>query len=153
MDNIKVVPYKVEHVKSIIKYGLNDKKIELDAKSYENHIDFTVAAMAFTLLASDKPVVCGGVYPLWPGVAEGWVISSRRIFDFSLSAAKAIKKRTDYICINNGVWRLQTAVRADYETGLRFASWLGLQKEGLMKKYGPDGSNYYRMAKIYELHR
>lgn len=153
MDNIKIVPYKVEHVKNIIKYGLNDERIELDAKSYEDQIDFTIPAMAFTLLVNNNPVVSGGVYPLWPGVAEGWVISSRRIFNFNLSAAKAIKKRTDYICINNGVWRLQTAVRADYETGIRFAKWLGLEKEGLMKKYGPDGSNYYRMAKLYELHR
>ena len=153
MVNLEVVPYQTWHVKEIIKYGMNDKRIELDAKSYEDKIDFTVPAMAFTLLGNDKPIVSGGVYPLWTGVAEGWVISSRRIFDFSLSAAKAIKKRTDYICINNGIWRLQTAVRADYETGIRFAKWLGLQKEGLMKKYGPDGSNYYRMAKFYEFSR
>lgn len=150
MANIEVVPYQLWHVKEILKYGMNDDRIELDAKSFEDKIDFTVPAMAFTLLANDLPVVSGGVMPLWNGVAEGWVISSRRIFDFSLSAAKAIKKRTDYICTNNNIWRLQTAVRADYDTGLRFASWLGLQKEGLMKKYGPDGSNYYRMAKIYK---
>ena len=60
MDNIKVVPYKIEHVKRIIKYGLNDKRIELDAKSYEDQIDFTVPAMAFTLLADNNPVVSGG---------------------------------------------------------------------------------------------
>jgi len=149
MDNIEVVPYQVWHVKDILKVGLNDNKIELDAKAFEDKIDFTVPAMAFTLLANNKPVVSGGVMPLWNGVAEGWVISSRKIFDFTLSAAKAIKKRTDYICINNGIWRLQTAVRADYETGVRFAKWLGLEKEGLMKRYGPDGSNYYRMAKLY----
>ena len=149
MDNIEVVPYQVWHVKDILKVGLNDNKIALDAKAFEDKIDFTVPAMAFTLLANNKPVVSGGVMPLWNGVAEGWVISSRKIFDFTLSAAKAIKKRTDYICINNGIWRLQTAVRADYETGVRFAKWLGLEKEGLMKRYGPDGSNYYRMAKLY----
>lgn len=130
---------------------MNDKKIQYDAKSYEDKIDFTQPAMAFTLLVNDYPVVSGGVMPLWRGVGEGWVIASRRIFNFSLSAAKAIKKRADYICINNGIWRLQTAVRADYDVGLRFAKWLGLEKEGLMKKYGPDGSNYYRMARIYTL--
>ena len=30
-----------------------------------------------------------------------------------------------------------------------FATWLGLKPEGIMRKYGPDGSDYYRMAKIY----
>jgi len=33
--------------------------------------------------------------------------------------------------------------------GLRFAKFLGFTNEGLMKHYGPDGSDYYRMAKIY----
>lgn len=153
MDKIEVVPYKIWHVKEILKYGMNDERVELDAKSYEDKIDFSQPGMSFTLLANDNPVCSGGVMPLWTGVAEGWVISSRRIFDFTLSAAKEIKKRTDYICVNNKIWRLQTAVRADFKTGLRFAKWLGLEKEGLMKKYGPDGADYYKMAKIYEYNR
>lgn len=130
---------------------MNDNRIELDAKSYEDKLDFTTPAMSFTLLANNSVVCSGGVMPLWRGVGEGWLLSSRKIFNFSLSAAKAIKQRTDLICTNNNIWRLQTAVRADYETGIRFAKWLGLEKEGLMRKYGPDGSNYYKMAKIYNL--
>ena len=33
--------------------------------------------------------------------------------------------------------------------GLRFAEFLGLKNEGLMIAYGPDKSDYLRMAKIY----
>lgn len=148
MAKIEVVPYQQWHVEEILRHGINDKRIELDAKSYKN-MDFTVPGMSFSLLADNYIVCSGGVYPLWNGCAEGWVIASRRIFDFSLSSAKAIKQRTDLICINNKIWRLQTAVNATYDTALRFASWLGLKKEGLMLRYGPDGSNYYRMAKLY----
>lgn len=150
-DNKKIVPYQIEHVKEIIKFGTNDEIISYDAKTYEDRLDFAIPGMAFTLFINDKPVVCGGVYPLWNGCGEGWVIASKRIFDFSLSSAKAIKQRVDYICINNKIWRLQTSVRANYEVGLRFAKWLGLEKEGLMKQYGPDGSDYYKMAKIYKI--
>jgi hypothetical protein len=153
MAKLEVVPYKPWHATEILRYGMNDDKVSVDAKAYEERLDFSQPGMSFSLLADDKLVCAGGVYPLWTGVAEGWVLSSRRIFDFSLSACKAIKERTDYICTNNKIWRLQTAVRADFEVGVRFAKWLGLKKEGLMMKYGPDGSNYYKMAKIYEYNR
>lgn len=153
MDNIKVVPYKSWHSTKIIQAGMNDEKLSIDAKAYSDKIELAEPGMSYTLLVNDTIVCSGGIYPLWTGVAEGWVLSTRRIFDFTLSACRAIKERTDLICENNKIWRLQTAVRADYETGLRFAGWLGLKKEGLMKKYGPDGSNYYKMAKIYEYNR
>jgi hypothetical protein len=56
----------------------------------------------------------------------------------------------DYLCINNKIIRLQTAVKEEFLTGVRFAQWLGLEKEGLMKFYGLDQTNYWRMAKYYE---
>jgi L-amino acid N-acyltransferase YncA len=90
------------------------------------------------------------VCPLWSGVAEGWVISSKRIFQNKIKAARLIKKRTDLLCKNNKIWRLQTAVKANFTIGVRFAEFLGLKKEGLMEKYGPDKTDYFRMAKIYK---
>ena len=33
--------------------------------------------------------------------------------------------------------------------GIRFAEFLGFEIEGLMRGYGPDKSDYYRMAKVY----
>ena len=49
----------------------------------------------------------------------------------------------------NKIWRLQTAVKSNFKTGLRFAEFLGFKNEGLMKAYGPDKTDYYRMARIY----
>ena len=74
----------------------------------------------------------------------------RSIYDVKFLAAKEIKKRTDVLCEKNKIHRLQTSVKAEFKTGVRFANWLGLETEGLMKKYGPDGSDYLRMAKIYK---
>ena len=47
----------------------------------------------------------------------------------------------------------RSIVKEEFITGVRFAEWLGLKNEGLMTKYGPDQTNYYRMAKIYEFSR
>ena len=148
-DNYLIVPYRKEHGDQIINEGLNYELLKIDASYEELRIDHSRPGMSFTLLGDGTPIVCGGIIPLWNGVCEGWIIGGKRIFQTKIKAARLIKKRTDLLCLNNNVSRLQTAVKAGFKEGYRFAKFLGLQDEGLMKKYGPDGSDYYRMAKIY----
>ena len=104
--------------------------------------------MSFTGLVNNKPIAAGGVFPLWDGVAEGWVLATKDIHKYPLTFAKIIKHRTEYMLKNNNIKRLQTSVKADCDVAIRFAKWLGLKQEGLMKHYGPDGSDYYRYARI-----
>lgn len=148
-SNYKVVPYEKEHGDQYIETGLNDKILDIDASFTENRIDFAIIGLSFTLLHNDIPICSGGIFPLWHGVGEGWVIASKRIFDHKIKSAKLIKRRTDLLCAVNKIKRLQTSVRANFPMGLRFAKFLGFNNEGLMKHYGPDGSDFYRMAKIY----
>ena len=150
MANFEIVPYQKAHGDEIYAFGMNDKLMEIDASFTENRIDIAVPGLSYTLLFNNHPVLSGGIYPLWDGVAEGWVLSSKRVFDYKIKSASAIKKRLDLLCTNNKIWRLQTSVKEDFKTGIRFAEWLGLKKEGLMTMYGPDKTNYYRMAKIYK---
>ena len=145
-----VKPFKQEHADKIISYGMNSKLMEIDAGFKENRICLADKGNAYTLFANQKPVVAGGIYILWKGVAEGWVLANQNIFEIKLLACKEIKRRTDELCKKNKVKRLQTTVIYDFKTGIRFASWLGLEPEGIMRNYGPDGSDYYRMAKIYK---
>ena len=124
--------------------------MEIDASFTENRLDTAIIGLSYTLLFNNNPVIAGGIIPIWDGVAEGWVMSSKRVFEHKIRAASAVKKRLDYLCINNNIRRLQTSVKEEFKTGVRFAEWLGLEKEGLMRKYGLDGTNYWRMAKIYK---
>ena len=148
-DNYRIVPYKTQHGDEMIEFGLNDKLMDIDASFKENRIDFAMAGLAFTLLDDTVPICSGGIIPTWLGSAQGWVISSKRIFRNKIKASRLIKERTDLLCANNKIWRLQTAVKADFKIGMRFAEFLGFKNEGLMKAYGPDKTDYYRMARIY----
>ena len=153
MVNYKIIPYHKEHGDDIIAHGMNDKLMEIDASFTENRLDTAITGLSFTLLVNNNIVLAGGIIPLWLGVAEGWVMCSQKIFDHKIRAASSVKKRLDYLCLNNNIGRLQTAVKEEFYTGVRFAEWLGLKKEGLMKYYGLDQTNYWRMAKYYEFHR
>ena len=148
-DNFKIVSYKREHGDEMIEFGLNDKLMDIDASFKENRIDFAMAGLAFTLLDNNVPICSGGIIPTWLGNAQGWVISSKRIFRNKVKASRLIKERTDLLCANNKIWRLQTAVKADFKIGIRFAEFLGFNKEGLMRGHGPDKTDYYLMARIY----
>ena len=153
MANYKIIPYYKEHGDEIIAHGMNDKLMEIDASFTENRLDTAITGLSFTLLVNNNIVLAGGIIPLWHGVAEGWVMCSQRVFNHKIRAAASVKKRLDYLCLNNKIRRLQTAVKEEFYTGVRFAEWLGLKKEGLMKYYGLDKTNYWRMAKYYEFHR
>ena len=148
-DNYLIVPYRQEHGDQIVKEGLNYELLKIDASYEELRLDHSRPGMSFTLLGDGHPIVCGGIIPLWSGVCEGWVIGGKRIFQIKFKAARLIKKRTDLLCLNNKIRRLQTSVKANFDRGLRFATWCGFEIEGLKEKYGPDGSDYYQLGIIY----
>ena len=150
MANFTVIPYETKHGDDIIEFGMNDKLMEIDASYTNNRLDMAIPGLSFTLMLDETPIVSGGIVPMWSGVAEGWVLSSKHIDNYKIKAASSVKKRLDYLCTNNKIIRLQTAVKEKFFVGIRFAQWLGLEKEGLMKYYGLDGTNYWRMAKYYE---
>ena len=142
--------FEQHHAEEIIAEGLNDKLMEIDASYKENRIcNFSKRGQAFTYFLNDKPVFACGIVPLWQGVAEAWVLAGKNIFDIKILAAKTIKELQDQTCKKYKIKRLQTSVKADFERGLRFATWCGFEIEGLKKQYGPDGSDYYQLGIIY----
>ena len=51
------------------------------------------------------------------------------------------------LIISYKVKRLQTAVKKDFLLGHRFAKWLGMEEEGLMRKY-QNNEDYIRFARV-----
>jgi hypothetical protein len=150
MVNI-IKPFKKIHADQIVSYGMNHKLMEIDAGYADNRIcNYSTPGNAFTMFMDEKPVFAIGLVVLWNGVAEGWVMASQNIFDIKFLAAKTMLKITNDLCKKNKIKRLQTSVKADFKEGVRFATWLGMEIEGLKKNYGPDGSDYYQLARIFK---
>jgi len=149
MSKVEIIPFKSEHAKIILELGINEPALELRPEHQKYVVAVEEIGMSFTGLVNKKPIAAGGVNHLWDNVAEGWVIASKEIWKYPITCARAIKVRTDYLATNNNIKRIQTGVKADCKKAIRFAEWLGFKREGLMKKYGPDGSDYYLYAKVY----
>jgi len=153
MDNmLYIVPYKKEHGQIILSYQMNHKileadrhyiNVEGDAKNLEQD------HLAFTGMVNDKPIFAAGYKIFWGNVAECWLIATNEMSNYSLSVAKIIKKDFARIAKENKLQRVQTAIRKDFKEGIKFAEWLGLEREGLMKNWGFDGSDQYMYARIF----
>ena len=150
MDSIlNIVKYKGEHGQYIMKQKMNHVLMDKDMEFDGNPMNLEQDNLAFTGMIDGEPIFAAGMKIIWGGVAEGWVIATNKVLQHPLLVAKAIKKDFARVAKENNIKRVQTAVRQDYDTGIKFAKWLGLENEGLMKHYGFDGSHQYRYARIF----
>ena len=150
MDNtLHIVPYTREHGQFILSCQMNHKILEADRKYMEDAKNLVEQNLAFTGLVNNNPIFAAGMKIIWGQVAEGWVIATNEIWKCPIGVAKAIKKDFANVARQHNIKRVQTAIRKDFKQGLRFAEWLGLENEGLMKCYGFDGSDQYRYARIF----
>ena len=103
---------------------------------------------AFTLEDDEEILAVGGAHILWPGVAEAWVLVSPSGKKHGRLFARYAKRRFEGMLKENDIKRMQATIHATDESGMRFVEWLGFEKEGLMRKYGLQGEDYVRLARI-----
>jgi RimJ/RimL family protein N-acetyltransferase len=154
VNKLIIIPYKQDHGKLIMQSQMNHMLTQKDASfiisdNNKECMNLEQEHLAFTGLINDKVIAAAGMKRIWGNVAEGWFIGKKEVWNYPITIAKAVKQNIDYLATSNNIKRLQTAVRADFEIGIRFAKWLGFTNEGLMKNYGFDDTDHYRFARIY----
>jgi RimJ/RimL family protein N-acetyltransferase len=149
---LHIVPYTKEHGQFILSCQMNHKVLEADRQFINvegNAKNLEQDNLAFTGIVNYQPIFAAGMKMVWGRVAEGWVIATSDIWKNPLAVARAIKKDFARVAKEHNIERVQTAIRKDFKQGQRFAEWLGLENEGLMKKFGFDGTDQYRYARIF----
>jgi len=153
-NRLIIIPYRQDHGRLIMESQMNHMLTQKDGSFIINDtnnecMSLEQEGMAFTGLINDKVIAAAGMKRVWGNVAEGWFIAKNDVWNYPITIAKAVKQNLDYLAKTNNIKRLQTAVRADFGIGIRFAKWLGFTNEGLMKQYGFDDTDHYRFARIY----
>lgn len=101
------------------------------------------------------PERCIGAYGLiemWHGVGRLWAIFSEELLADHAKVlafhAKRDMKRADEL----GLHRIEATCDPSHDQGCRFLEWLGFEREGLMRRYSPEGTDSVLYARvIYEL--
>ncbi len=125
--------------------------IDLGYEMLQSHKDAFKAPYAihgYTLLEDGKIVAMGGVHMLWDKVGEAWVMLGKGAKSKPRTVAKYADLMFDVIVHKNKLNRVQASIAVNDAKAVRFGKWMGFEMEGLMRSYGPDGSDYYRMARV-----
>ena len=144
-----MVDYKPEHIESILDGDMSKMARKSFGMAEDIAHGLVAPGLAFTGLIDGYVIASAGIKPLWPGVGEAWIVASDNMPKKKLSVIKLIRENFDRMIQDNNFVRVQACVRSDWPEAKRFAEFLGFEHEGIMKKYGPDGQDYYRMARVF----
>lgn len=103
---------------------------------------------SYTYFKDNEILGCVGGHELWRGVAEVWAWLSDLVRKYPVEFTKKIRNCLDFHQEKLGLHRYQMYVRASERDAIRWAKLLGFSPEGVMHKYGIDGSNYLMMGRV-----
>jgi hypothetical protein len=98
-----------------------------------------------------KALLVTGLVFYWNGVAENWcIVIDRELMEKNAkSLVRDMHMMIDEARKGFKLHRIQCIVDSENVRDLRWATFFGFEPEGLMKKYGPDGKDYYRLARTF----
>ena len=106
-----------------------------------------VQDMSWTARIDNKVIASAGLVPLWPGVAEAWMIPGADTGRHAIAVGRELRRRLGSVMRDRGLNRVQANIHHEFERATRLAEWLGFKNEGLMRRFGVEGADYFRYAR------
>lgn len=110
---------------------------------------FSETGVAYTGFGDGEVYAMFGVFDLWPGVSQAWLIPSRKISKKTMSFHRAALRFFDFYAAQMCTNRIQITVCIANVSAHKWAKRCYFKSEGIMRKYGPDGSDYEMFAKVF----
>ena len=139
----KIVPFHPEHL-NLMEIREHEMENVLSIKNSLERLEaLTASGTCGTILYDGKILGVMGIFDMWKGVCEVWVLPSKNIPQHSLVFARVIKKYLKNIIELKHYNRIQVSALND-KLHNRFFEWLGFELEtpNGMKNFSFDGSNY-----------
>jgi len=143
---IKVRKYQSGDSERIIPKGVYS--IHSDLKERTEKLAALPNVEVFCICDDDLIIGIVGATIIWNGVAEIWAVMSEKVKEYKVTTFKACWDLIDWFSKKHEIHRFFVTVSNDYEVGQRFMRRLGFIKECVMKRYGPDGSDFCMMARV-----
>ena len=139
---MNVIAFRPEHFQRIDLQAT--QRMALSYVTPEYTMAIAEAGPALTVLSGDKVLGCGGIALMPFGVGMLWAFVDGGAGPHFVAIHRITSRFIDAVKVR----RLETAVQDGFQPGCRWVEMLGFQKEGLMRSYGPDGSDFLRYARI-----
>jgi hypothetical protein len=107
------------------------------------------AGLSWAGVYNEQVVVCfRGSAGFGPALARRGCCPSPSVSAHALSVVRAARMIFADIFKTEAFSRVHISVDSANDSAFKFAKALGFEVEGIMRQFGPDGSNYYMMARI-----
>jgi len=105
---------------------------------------------SLTLRGDDGTIIaCGGVVVLWRGVGEAWGLTTKLVESYRILYYKTTKTMIESVAQSFNLHRVQATIPVGHEHAARFIMRMGFTREGLMKKFGPDGHDFIMFGRVF----
>ena len=141
MSRFHLVPFTAEHY-----FAIPPRKEEAAVADYKPLLVDRLlrSTVALTLMDGETPIVCGGLWIFWPGMAEIWFHGSDASTPHAVSILRHSRRLLQTWIKDYGIFRLQLTIDASFTASYRFAEALGFTLESRMPRYGPDRQEFLR---------
>lgn len=143
---MNIIPFAPDHA---IELETGPLKIETERPVSDLTERYELAAingLSFSAIDNGWVVASAGLIPLWPGVAEAWLLASNRIDQHAIPIGRAVRRGLYEKIEMEQLHRVQAVTRHDEPMLARWARFLGMQHEGKMLAYDQRQADYDRWA-------
>jgi hypothetical protein len=134
---IEMVEYKAEHL-AALRIG------DGDFGARPNHL----SGPAMTFMLGDQPIAIFGWYAVTAGTVQLWAVLGKDIHKRKKSFHKTVKNLIRASFDKCQIHRMQMSVKVGFKEGWDWAKALGFTSEGVMRRYGSEGHDYWLFARI-----
>ena len=136
---MRIINFEPEHFLWVMDVDRNVPEKTADLKALGQKA-LTQGPCLTLLGCNDEAIACAGMRMLFDHSAEVWLRLSKKAGPHSVRIIKVQMYR--WIEQYNLV-RLQASGPTTWTDLPRWWEWLGMQKEGILRKYGPHGEDYF----------
>jgi len=108
---------------------------------------YSKSIYSYIVLEGTEPIGAFGLFTIWNGVGEAWLMSSPRLNKFPVFLVKNFRQLSDEV-LRRGLHRIQILVH-NTKTLARWAETLGFEYEGFLRKYTADGQDILIYSKVW----
>lgn len=114
------------------------------------YASYGLSGPAYTSFDDGKPVFSAGVAIPWKGFGEAWMLMSKDAHKYPLSVYRHVRNMLNAIIEDNNLHRVQATIADGQPYLVKWIERLGFKREGLLRKFGPDGSDFILYARVRE---
>ena len=144
----QIVPLTYEHLLAL-QLGPHEQEY---AKNIPGYLDYlwenSEFGWSWSAIGKGRIICCFGVRHIWANVVECWFLPGEGLNEHARSTLVGARAILQDVMDSYDITRMQITVKCDHPIAVRFAKSLYFDVECRLRKYGPEGADYYSMARF-----